>query len=541
MLFLHTGGFPALFAYEEEFAESRSLTTCASRVRDAREPAGVLRPLRVPRLHAGLARRRRTWPGAAATRAPARVAHPHAGGDRAARHAARPHRARVPPPRVQRRQPGAGRCRPRAPARRPGPRSSTRRRVRLRAGLVTRVFFRDPNGFKLEWVHSPGPPSPDRPPCLQPGDADRRVPRTPEMRRRLRRGLGASARLSRSQATLATGWCFTARCGRTWISASSASRACAFAPGVGQGPLRPGVPRSRDELCTRPCASTATPDIEGGVLLVDPATVPDGEDERFLAGWDGAQQVLDEQRGISGRACTGARAGRVPLRRHRTLVEPADVRAGAAASRLPAGHAPRPGGALPDRARLTRQVPAAPLSDLYESICVRAVRRNEHDAVRAGLPQGRERLRSRLGVARQRELGHRRIGGQEDLRARLPPHGARRPGPGRSPRRRRRSRSTRRPSRDAGPAGPRQLGRPRCARAPSARRRSRTADRAPSRPRPARRARAPSVPGRQPTPAAPRAAGDRAPRRAGGRSGPRPRPSRPRAAREPPRPPPRAA
>jgi hypothetical protein len=36
-----------------------------------------------------------------------------------------------------------------------------------------------------------------------------------------------------------------------------------------------------------------TPDVEGGVLLIDPFEVATGEDEAFLAGWDdarGAQQ-----------------------------------------------------------------------------------------------------------------------------------------------------------------------------------------------------------------------------------------------------------
>jgi heme oxygenase (mycobilin-producing) len=43
-----------------------------------------------------------------------------------------------------------------------------------------------------------------------------------------------------------------------------------------------------------------TPDIEGGVVLIDPFDVPADQDERFLAGWDGAREVLAQQRGYLG-------------------------------------------------------------------------------------------------------------------------------------------------------------------------------------------------------------------------------------------------
>ena len=43
-----------------------------------------------------------------------------------------------------------------------------------------------------------------------------------------------------------------------------------------------------------------TPDIEGGVVLIDPFDVPADQDERFLTGWDGARAVLAQQRGYLG-------------------------------------------------------------------------------------------------------------------------------------------------------------------------------------------------------------------------------------------------
>jgi hypothetical protein len=43
-----------------------------------------------------------------------------------------------------------------------------------------------------------------------------------------------------------------------------------------------------------------TPDIEGGVVLINPLEVPDDQDERFLASWDRARDVLAQQRGYLG-------------------------------------------------------------------------------------------------------------------------------------------------------------------------------------------------------------------------------------------------
>lgn len=43
-----------------------------------------------------------------------------------------------------------------------------------------------------------------------------------------------------------------------------------------------------------------TPDVEGGVVLIEPFEVHDGQDERFLAGWDRARAVLARQRGHIG-------------------------------------------------------------------------------------------------------------------------------------------------------------------------------------------------------------------------------------------------
>jgi hypothetical protein len=43
-----------------------------------------------------------------------------------------------------------------------------------------------------------------------------------------------------------------------------------------------------------------TPDVEGGVVLIDPFEVPAGEDDAFLAGWDAARATLGRQRGYLG-------------------------------------------------------------------------------------------------------------------------------------------------------------------------------------------------------------------------------------------------
>ena len=42
------------------------------------------------------------------------------------------------------------------------------------------------------------------------------------------------------------------------------------------------------------------PDGEDGVLLINPFEVPEGEDERFLAGWEAAREFLGRQRGYLG-------------------------------------------------------------------------------------------------------------------------------------------------------------------------------------------------------------------------------------------------
>jgi heme-degrading monooxygenase HmoA len=56
-----------------------------------------------------------------------------------------------------------------------------------------------------------------------------------------------------------------------------------------------------------------TPDGRGGVILINLFEVPAGEDERFLDGWQGARELLAEQRGYLG------------TRLHRSLT-PADFR-----------------------------------------------------------------------------------------------------------------------------------------------------------------------------------------------------------------------
>jgi heme oxygenase (mycobilin-producing) len=56
-----------------------------------------------------------------------------------------------------------------------------------------------------------------------------------------------------------------------------------------------------------------TPDVAGGVALIDLFEVPDGQDERFLTGWERIREALARQRGYLG------------TRLHRSLA-PADFR-----------------------------------------------------------------------------------------------------------------------------------------------------------------------------------------------------------------------
>jgi heme oxygenase (mycobilin-producing) len=43
-----------------------------------------------------------------------------------------------------------------------------------------------------------------------------------------------------------------------------------------------------------------TPDDPGGVILINPFEVPAGDEERFLAGWDAARELLASHRGYLG-------------------------------------------------------------------------------------------------------------------------------------------------------------------------------------------------------------------------------------------------
>jgi hypothetical protein len=43
-----------------------------------------------------------------------------------------------------------------------------------------------------------------------------------------------------------------------------------------------------------------TPDVDGGVVLIDPFEVPAGEEDAFLAGWDDARAELAGHRGYLG-------------------------------------------------------------------------------------------------------------------------------------------------------------------------------------------------------------------------------------------------
>jgi heme-degrading monooxygenase HmoA len=74
---------------------------------------------------------------------------------------------------------------------------------------------------------------------------------------------------------------------------------------------RVGSPQSREQPVPDP-AFPAHPslyevvredgklDIEGGVVLINPFEVPEDQDERFLAGWERARDVLAQQRGYLG-------------------------------------------------------------------------------------------------------------------------------------------------------------------------------------------------------------------------------------------------
>jgi heme-degrading monooxygenase HmoA len=66
-----------------------------------------------------------------------------------------------------------------------------------------------------------------------------------------------------------------------------------------------GLPEAGGEFPSHPglydvARIDGTPDVDGGVVLINPFEVPDDGDERFLAGWDRARQVLAEQRGYLG-------------------------------------------------------------------------------------------------------------------------------------------------------------------------------------------------------------------------------------------------
>jgi hypothetical protein len=43
-----------------------------------------------------------------------------------------------------------------------------------------------------------------------------------------------------------------------------------------------------------------TPDVDGGVLMIDPFQVPAGEDDAFLAGWDADRAALAGRQGYLG-------------------------------------------------------------------------------------------------------------------------------------------------------------------------------------------------------------------------------------------------
>ena len=86
-----------------------------------------------------------------------------------------------------------------------------------------------------------------------------------------------------------------------------------------------------------------TPDVAGGVVLVEPFDVPDGAGDAFLDAWERLRAARAQQRGYLGTRLYRAEPA---LRRSHALVEPADVRAGD-------GAAGGRGGGRGDAVRLT--------------------------------------------------------------------------------------------------------------------------------------------------------------------------------------------
>jgi heme-degrading monooxygenase HmoA len=75
-----------------------------------------------------------------------------------------------------------------------------------------------------------------------------------------------------------------------------------------------------------------------GVVLINAFEVPPDADEPFIAGWNGARELLAAQPGYLGTRLHRSLGGnRLPLRQHRALVEPAGLRHRHRALGFPAG------------------------------------------------------------------------------------------------------------------------------------------------------------------------------------------------------------
>jgi heme oxygenase (mycobilin-producing) len=68
---------------------------------------------------------------------------------------------------------------------------------------------------------------------------------------------------------------------------------------VGAGPL-PELPFSAHAGEYGVAREDGTPDVAGGVVLMNPFEVPEGDDETFLDGWERARGTLAPQRGYLG-------------------------------------------------------------------------------------------------------------------------------------------------------------------------------------------------------------------------------------------------
>jgi hypothetical protein len=64
-----------------------------------------------------------------------------------------------------------------------------------------------------------------------------------------------------------------------------------------------------------PVREVGTPDVAGGVVLIEPFEVPEGDEERFLAAWERLRAARAQQRGYLGSRLYRAEPGFVDFTR----------------------------------------------------------------------------------------------------------------------------------------------------------------------------------------------------------------------------------